>query len=103
MQRHVAREFHGGQLDVLGHHKEIGEHRRSSIADRALFESHLPLLWAQQSGHEINQCRFSGAVLPEQAHNSPGGEVKGDVAEHLIRAVAVAKMELLQVNHIVIV
>ena len=79
--------------------QEFGEHRRSSIADRALFETHLPLLWAQQSGHEVDQCRFSGAVLAEEAYNAAGREAECDVVEHLSWAIAIAKVEFMEFDH----
>jgi len=77
----------------------VGIRHPCSIADRALFETHLPLLWAQQSGHEVDQCRFSGAVLAEEAYNAAGREAECDVVEHLSWAIVIAKVEFMEFDH----
>ena len=58
-----------------------------------------PLLWAQQSGHEVDQGRFSGAVLAEEAYNAAGREAECDVVEHLSWAIVIAKVEFMEFDH----
>ena len=53
VQCHKARQANRRQLDVLRHHKEIGEHLGCSVGNVMRPKTNGSPLWVEQAGHEI--------------------------------------------------
>ena len=99
---HIPLERHMRQIIFLWYNKHIGQ--KSWVAQRrvGIVHSHTSPLWMQKSHHQVKHGALTGAVLAQQAINTPTGQFQAEIVKHLVPAI-VTETYVFKSNHSVIV